>query len=177
MAKLSVREIITEDIPHLIEYWVHSDPAHMEMMGVDLEKLPSAAHVKDMLLTQTSLPYPEKPSYAIIWLADDQPIGHCNINNISFGEEANMHLHIWNKTGRRKGLGSQLLPLTFAYFFKHFQLKKLICEPYALNPAPNRTLEKMGFRFVKEYITIPGPINFEQPVKRWELTYEAFLAL
>jgi hypothetical protein len=56
-------------------------------------------------------------------------------------------------------------------------LKKLFCEPYALNPAPNKTLEKIGFEFVKEYITTPGWINFEQPVKLWMMDFEKFKTL
>lgn len=38
------------------------------------------------------------------------------------------------------------------------------------NPAPNKTLKKAGFELVKEYVTTPGPINFEQPVKLWCLS-------
>ena len=30
------------------------------------------------------------------------------------------------------------------------------------------------FEFVKEYITIPGSITFEQSVKRWEMSRELF---
>lgn len=53
-------------------------------------------------------------------------------------------------------------------------MKKLYCELYALNPAPNKTLEKVGFTFIKEHITVPGLLNFEQPVKLWELSYDYF---
>ena len=38
-------------------------------------------------------------------------------------------------------------------------------------------MEKLGFEFIKEYITVPGFINFEQPVKRWELTLQKFRQL
>jgi RimJ/RimL family protein N-acetyltransferase len=67
--------------------------------------------------------------------------------------------------------------MTLPLFFERLQLKKLYCEPYALNSAPNKSLEKVGFEFIKEYITIPGSLNFEQPVKRWELSYEKFQLL
>jgi hypothetical protein len=43
-----------------------------------------------------------------------------------------------------------------------------------LNPAPHKALEKLGFEFEKEYITVPGSINFEQPVKRWGLSYDTY---
>jgi len=38
-------------------------------------------------------------------------------------------------------------------------------------------MEKLGFEFIKEYITVPGWINFEQSVKHWELTLEKFRKL
>ena len=56
-------------------------------------------------------------------------------------------------------------------------LKILYCEPYSLNPAPNHTLKKIGFEFVKENITIPGFLNFEQKVNLWKLTCEKFKTL
>ena len=43
-----------------------------------------------------------------------------------------------------------------------------------MNPAPNKTLARVGFEFVKEYVTVPGSINFEQPVNRWEMTREKY---
>lgn len=63
------------------------------------------------------------------------------------------------------------------WFFKNLKLKKIYCEPYALIPAPNKTLEKVGFKFVKTYVTTPGRLNFEQPVYLWEITYERFISI
>jgi hypothetical protein len=46
-----------------------------------------------------------------------------------------------------------------------------------LNPAPNRTLERVGFSFVRQYIGVPGSINFEQEVSLWEMSRDMFDAL
>lgn len=35
------------------------------------------------------------------------------------------------------------------------------------NVAPNRTLQRVGFRYVKTHNTVPGPLNFHQAVTRW----------
>jgi RimJ/RimL family protein N-acetyltransferase len=88
-----------------------------------------------------------------------------------------MHLHLWNSSARQKEADAALVKLTLPFFFENLRLKDLFCEPYALNPAPNKTLAKTGFEFVKEYITIPGALNFEQPVYRWQLTYEKYKTL
>src|SRR5436190_1529697 len=52
---------------------------------------------------------------------------------------------------------------------ERFNLQKLVCEPCAENPAPNRVLEKLGFAFVRRYRTIPGVIAYQQDVNRYEL--------
>ena len=174
---LSVREIQHSDMEPLCNYWFHSDSAFLTGMGVDLAKMPNREEWTKMLSEQISQPYDEKQSYCIIWLLDEKPVGHSNVNRIIFGEEAYMHLHIWEKDYRIKGLGARFVQMTLPWFFEKLKLKKICCEPYALNPAPQKVLERVGFEFIKEYVTVPGWINFEQPVKHWELSYEKFRQL
>ncbi len=119
-------------------------------------------------------PLTEKEFYYILWLFDNQPIGHSNINQIKFGNTATMHLHLWDSATRKKGLGIQFLRMTVPYYFKKFNLKKLICEPYSKNVAPNKVLKKLGFEWVRTYDTTPGQINFHQTVNRYELNKEHF---
>ena len=88
-----------------------------------------------------------------------------------------MHLHIWENGARKKGMGTALVKLGLPFFFKNLKLKKIYCEPYALNPAPNKVLEKAGFEFLKTYITTPGFLNFEQAVNLWQFTYERFISM
>lgn len=171
---LSVRPIQENDIDKIIEYWTKADTHFLNGMGVDTNKIPSENEWRKMLLDQISQPIEAKQSYCIIWLLDNQPIGHSNINKIIFSEEAYMHLHIWRSDIRKNGLGISFVKMTLPYYFKNFKLKKLLCEPYALNPAPNKTLQKLGFSFIKNYITTPGWLNYEQPVNRWELSCETF---
>lgn len=176
-ASLSVREITSGDIPLLADYWTKSDPDFMVSMGVDLSKIPPRDELIEMLSQQLSQDYRDKKSYAVIWLVDGKPSGHSNINKIVFGNEAYMHLHLWKNANRKKGLGTELVRLTLPYFFDHFSLKTLFCEPYALNPAPHHTLKKAGFDFIKQYRTVPGSLNFEQEVSRWEMSAEKFTRL
>lgn len=169
---LSVTLLTPTEIPSIIRYWTASDPAHLEGMGVDLDKVPSAASLTSMLEGQVALPDAEKQSLATIWWVDGEAIGHCNVNRIEYGQEAYMHLHIWHPSRRRRGVGRQLVALSLPYFFDRLQLQTLWCEPFAHNPAPNATLPMLGFQFENEYVTVPGSLNFEQPVKRWRLTRE-----
>lgn len=174
---LSVREIRESDIDLIINYWLTAEPAFLKGMGVDIDKIPTKEKWVDILSEQLNQPYETKKSYCIIWQLDNKPIGHNNVNNIEFGKEAYMHLHMWNNNVRQKGMGAELVKMALPYYFKNLQLKRLFCEPYALNPAPNKTLEKIGFKFIKEYVTTPGYLNLKQPVNRWELSYEDYKRL
>lgn len=171
---LTIREITCDDIPLITEYWLSADEKFMKGMGVDLKKIPSAAEWKSMLEEQLSSGYEHKKSYCLIWEEDGKAIGHSNINKIRFGEEAYMHLHIWKSDSRKKGRGTALIRMGLPFFFNKLRLKRIYCEPYALNPAPNKTLQKAGFTFLKSYTCVPGWINFEQEVNLWEMTEENF---
>lgn len=166
---LSIREISSSDIPLITSYWLNSSAEFLTNMGADISKIPDKEQWYDMLGEQLQQDYQDKKSYCLIWEVDGKPIGHSNVNKIIYGKEAFMHLSIWYSEFRNKGLGAQFVKMGIPLFFKNLQLQKIYCEPYALNPAPNKTIEKAGFQFVKEYITTPGWINFEQPVKLWEI--------
>lgn len=167
---LSVREIQTSDIASIRQYWQTSDEAYLRGMGADPAKLPDAETWATLLAEPITQPYEEKKSYCLIWQLDGRPVGHSNTNKIVFGREAYMHLHIWTPEVRRQGLGAAFVRLSLPWFFQRLQLEKLFCEPYALNPGPNKTLEKTGFTFVKTYTGTPGWINFEQEVNLWEMS-------
>lgn len=169
---LHVREVKESDFELIVQYWLGSSAQHLTAMGVDLEKLPTREQLLQMLSEQVCQPYGKKTSYALIWEMDSNPVGHCNVNKIVFGKEAHMHLHMWDAENRQKGMGRQLVELSLPFFFNNLKIDVLYCEPYSLNTAPNRTLENVGFGLVKEYVTTPGYLNFEQPVKRWRITKE-----
>ena len=78
-------------------------------------------------------------------------------------------MHMWNPQLRRGGLGTEFVRKSATFYFERFDPKKLVCEPSAANPAPNRVLEKLGFEFVRRYKTIPTEIAYEQEVNRYEL--------
>lgn len=172
---ITVHEMQYDDVRLIVDYWMGSDETHLRGMGADIKKMPSRVQFTEMLSSQIKTTIKNKKSYALIWELNGQPIGHTNVNDIEFGNLAKMHLHIWKPKKRRKGMGTQLIKASLPFYFENLKLKKLLCEPYALNPAPNRTLEKVGFNFIKKYETIPGSLNFLQYVNRWEMTKKKFL--
>ncbi|MDY8135376.1 GNAT family protein [Aquimarina sp. 2201CG5-10] len=171
---INVREIELRDIDLIADYWLTSEPDFLISLGVDLKKLPSREGLTKMLTAQINAPLSEKKSYALIWELEGKQIGHSNVNAIEYGKKATMHLHLWNINNRKKGMGTELVKQSLPFYFMNLKIEKLICEPYALNPAPNHTLKKVGFDFIKKYKTTPGSLNFEQEVNRWELTKDKF---
>ena len=174
---LSVREIQQADIDSITNYFLDADDFFLLKMGVDKAKIPSLSEWRKILSEQLYQDYSQKRSYCITWLVNDEPVGHSNVNKIIFGQEAYMHLHIWDPGARMEGKGTSFIKKTLPFYFNNLQLKKLYCEPNAFNTAPNKTLEKAGFHFVKNHITTPGWLNFEQPVNLWELSKERFLEI
>ncbi len=171
---LSVREMKREDIDLIVDYFINADPEFLTSMGADKNKLPDAIEWTKKLDLELKKSYTDKEFYYIIWLLDEIPVGHSNINTIAYGKTAKMHLHLWKNSKRKKGLGAEFLKKTIPFYFENFKLEKLICEPYSENIAPNKTLVKIGFEFIKKYETIPGWINFLQNVNSYELTKDQY---
>lgn len=172
-----VREMTTKDVASVVDYFVNADADYLYGMGAEKTRLPDRNEWIEKIKLELDKPYVQKEIYYLIWEVDGRPIGHTNINQIEFGIQANMHLHIWNKADRQGGVGSEMIRMSVPKYFEHFQLKVLLCEPYAQNPAPVKTLEQAGFEFIKTYKTTPGVICFPQMVKRYILTKERFLYL
>lgn len=171
---LAVRIMQSADIPLICDYWCNSSDEHLTGMGVDLKKMPSRGEITANLERQLRTPLEERFSFAVIWLVNNKPVGHCNCTGIQFGEEAMMHLHLWRSDLRHQGIGHRLVRQSISMFFDQLRLKRLISEPWAYNEAPNKTLQRIGFTLEKQYVTTPGSITKEQEVKRWVLAREAF---
>lgn len=158
----------------IVDYFVNGDSLFLHGMGVDPRLLPSREVWLQRLSKNHERPISQRDIFYVIWYLDGAPIGHSNVNKIIFEQEAYMHLHMWQPQTRKHGLGLRFVKQSIPHYFKNFRLKNLYCEPYAHNAAPNKTLRKLGFTFVKEYETVPGPISYVQPVNRWCLSDNDF---
>ena len=93
--KFAVREMQGEDIEPIVRYFTSASSVFLASMGVDINKVPDKHTWIKLLNEELNKTYEEKELYYIVWLVDDQPVGHSNINNIQYGKEAFMHLHLW----------------------------------------------------------------------------------
>jgi RimJ/RimL family protein N-acetyltransferase len=159
------------DYERMIDYFLGADAVFLRGMGVDPERLPQReAWLASALLDHQRVDADKERSY-LAWIHQGTAVGHSSISKIRLGEEAFIHLHLWAGGLRQTGLGTQYFRASAAEFMRSFRLRRLYCEPYAENPGPNRVLLKAGFRFIRRYRTIPGPINFEQDVNQYVMEF------
>jgi RimJ/RimL family protein N-acetyltransferase len=164
---LSVREMRFDETDLIIDYFHGSTPEHLETMGVDPSRLPARDAWRERFRLDLDRPVEQRSGMLVIWLSDDQAIGFSSSDKIVYGDQARMHLHIVDPEGRGRGSGVVCVRQTVDLYFDRLKLRSLFCEPNALNVAPNRTLQKAGFKYLKTYMTVPGWLNFHQPVTRW----------
>ena len=162
-----------DDYERMVDYFLGADHVFLRGMGVDPNKLPQRETWLESLMRDHGRSVADRQRFYLAWIHDGEPVGHSSVNKIKIGEEAFIHLHLWVGGLRMHGLGTKFFEASAREFMGALRLKRIYCEPYAENPAPNRVLPKSGFRFVKRYRTIPGDINFEQDVNQYVLDVPA----
>jgi len=167
--ELTVRQMRLDEVDIRIDYFLDADITALETMGVDPAKLPSREAWRKIYEEDYSRPIEQRASMQLLWLERGKPIGFSSADVLEFGSHANMHLHILNKDMRRTGRGAECVRQSAVIYFSMLRLNRLYCQPNAFNIAPNRALQKAGFRYVKTYETTPGPLNSHQAVTQWEL--------
>jgi len=164
---LTVREMTLDETDMVSNYFHTSTVEHLETLGVDPSRLFTRAAWRERYAQDYARPRAERAFMAVVWLEGQTPVGFSTADKIVFGQRANMHLHVLDPERRNSGIGARCVRLSVDLYFDRLQLKSLFCEPNAFNVAPNRTMQAAGFRYVKTHMTVPGPLNFHQPVTRW----------
>lgn len=164
---VTVRPMTLQETELVIEYFLAATPEHLEILGVDPTRLPQASQWRRLYEQMFDQPAEQRSSFLVSWFHDDQFVGFSTADKISIGQHANMHLHIADPSLRKRGIGAECVRQSAELYFQNLGLKQLFCEPNAFNAAPNRTLQKAGFKYVKTHMTVPGPLNFHQAVNRW----------
>ena len=164
---IGVREMAESEFDIVVEYFHKSTPEFLETLGVDPSRLPPADSWRERFQRERARPVETRGWFLVAWLADDRAVGFSSCDKITYGEQANMHLHVVDPARRNQGFGVEGVRRSAEIYFDRLKLKRLFCEPHAFNVAPNRTLQRAGFKYVKTYMTVPGPLNFHQAVTRW----------
>jgi len=166
---MTVRELGADEIDLRIRYFHEASDADLLRMGVDRPRMPApdvwaAAYAADAAHGRA-----ERTTSSLAWELDGAVVGFASLDRITYGDEAFFHLHLLDAQQRHRGLGTPFVRLSAVRFVELFALRRLLAEPNALNVAPNRTLQRAGFRYVCTHETVPGPFHPRQPVTRWVL--------
>lgn len=162
-----VRPMSLAETALVIDYFLNATPEYLNSLGVDPARVPERGQWQARFERQFALPIEQRAVFLVLWELDGEPTGFSSSDKIKFGEEAYMHLHVLHPESRQQGNGATFVRQTARLYFDTLKISRLFCEPYALNTAPNRTLQAAGFKYVKTHETVPGPMNFHQPVTRW----------
>lgn len=166
---LVVREMRPAEMDIRINYFHDSSDDHLRRLGVDRASLLSREAWRSFYAEDYACPIEERDNYCLVWELDGNTVGFSSTDRIVFGSEAFMHLHLLKARFRQKGLGTEFVKLSARHYFRALELERLYCEPNAFNIAPNRTLQRAGFRYLFTHEAQPSPINFLQVTTRWVL--------
>jgi RimJ/RimL family protein N-acetyltransferase len=165
--RVHVREMQLDEVGIRIGYFHDASDDHLRLLGVDRGLLPTREAWRTFYEDDYARSIRERVNYSLIWELDGEVVGFSSTDQITFGKQAFMHLHILDPTRRHSGLGTQFVKESAATYLRVLELHRLFCQPNALNVAPNRTLQRAGFRYLLSEHTTPSAINFPQVVTRW----------
>jgi RimJ/RimL family protein N-acetyltransferase len=160
----------------MVDYFVGAAPEFLRGMGVDPARLPSREAWLAAALADAARPDAQRERIYLAWLVDGELAGHSSASHIEPGVQAHVHLHLWRPELRRSGAGTELFARSIDHYFERLDLARVVCEPWAGNPGPNRTLARLGFRLVRRYRCVPTNIALEQEVAHHELGREEWQA-
>jgi RimJ/RimL family protein N-acetyltransferase len=167
--QLAVREMELPEVGIRIGYFHDASDEYLRMLGVDRSLLPTRQAWQAFYEEDYARPLCDRINYSLVWLQDERVVGFSSTDHIEFGNEAFMHLHVVDEELRGSGLGSRFVRLSARAYFDALELNRLFCEPNAFNVAPNRALQRAGFRYLFTHEAQPSSINFPQVTTRWVL--------
>src|SRR3954469_13121803 len=104
---LTVREMAAAETDLIVDYFLNATPEHLEMLGVDPTRFPTAASWRERFHREYALPIEQRNVLLVIWLSDRRPVGFSTSDKIRFGDQANMHLHVTAPEHRQQGVGTE----------------------------------------------------------------------
>jgi len=166
--ELTVREMRLPETELIVDYFFRrSTPEHLGKLGIDAAQMATPDIWQEGFRREYELPIEERSGLFLIWLLDGAPVGFSSCDSVEFGESATMHIHVTEPERRRRGIGTVCTLQSVGIYFQRLKLKRLFCQPNAFNIAPNRMLQKAGFKYLETCMMKPGPMNFHQAVTRW----------
>lgn len=169
-ALLEVRPLRPDEAALVPRYFHGASDADLDRMGVvERARLPEESEWTRRLQEVLRAPEAMATSAYLAWLVDGEPVGFSSLKNLAPGRGADMHLHMWSAPHRGQGHGAILFCLSVLEAFERFGLHRVVCEPKATNPMPNRMLAKVGFPLVKSYVGASSELSRTTQLNRYDI--------
>ena len=102
---MTVRPMNLADVDRRIAYFHDSSDDFLLQIGVDRLLLPEREDWKETYRLDFERPIEERQGYGVMWLVDDEVVGWSNVDQIDFGRQAFMHIHIAEPSPAEPGRG------------------------------------------------------------------------
>lgn len=172
MPRLTVRPLAREDFDGYIAYFTRASQADAEHMGLAIDRVPSPTQMRSDLEAMIATPVDRIRSFVLAWCVDSKTIGHSSLKDIVPRDVGSIHLHMWRADLRGRGYGPRLFCLSVLDFYERFNLKRMICEPKADNPIPNRVLQKIGFPLLLTHVAASSELSVVCELNRYDILRE-----
>jgi hypothetical protein len=151
---LELRDLTADDVPMIVDYWLHSPAEFLDAMGVDRARLGSSKQIHERFATAIPTGDSGQSRMAFgIWL-DQKFAGYTLLNR--YTDEVNYsHWHIVDANLRAKGISTALYPWRIKTFFEITPISRLIHQTRTSNLGVNRMLDK--FVAVAESVYVKKP--------------------
>ena len=165
---LSVRHLLAKDIPLIVNYFLDSPDATLELGGFDLMKIPFEDELISELKHAMTTPIPEREKCFIVLEEGGKHYGHCHIERME-NEVAYFYFFDWNGMLKRENVIDGLLTKAISFLSELYQLKTLYAETTPLDTYRNSALERAGFKYIEEQNHIRDVWSSEELYKVWKL--------
>lgn len=161
---LELRDLTADEVPAIVDYWLHSPAEFLDAMGVDRVRLGSPQQIHERFVT--AIPTGNRGQSRMtfgIWL-NGKFTGYTLLNRYS-GEVNYSHWHIVDANLRAKGISTALYPWRIKMYFEVAPISRLIHQTRTSNLGVNRMLDKFvpvaesGHVEKPDGVGVPGDFN------------------
>jgi len=150
-------DLLSEDIPAIVEYWTKSPQEFLEFMGIDRGRLGGVAEITARLSQAIRTGDEKQKNIALGITLDERLVGYTLLNRYS-REENYSHWHIAVPDLRAKGISTALYPLRIKTYFEVAPIARLIHQTRTRNVAVNRMLDRFVPVAETRYIENPDGV-------------------
>jgi hypothetical protein len=153
----SLRDLTTDDLPAIVDYWLLSPDEHLAYIGVDRHRLGSKEDVHRRFQNSIRTGDPTQSAISLVVTLENHFVGYTLLNRYS--DDVNYsHWHITVPSLRATGISTALYPYRIKAYFDLAPMSQLIHQTRTSNMGVNRLLDKFIPVAETKYIDKPDGV-------------------